>query len=72
MALLLASRSVVWACRHRPLRGYVHSADTFSSVIDRKIAKELALGRILGPFDVMPNYPNYRIPPLGVVPKKTG
>ena len=49
----------------------LHSADTFSSVIDRKIAKELTLGRILGPYEVMPNYPNYRISPLGVVPKKT-
>ena len=49
----------------------LHSADTFSSVIDRKITKELALGRILGPYDVMPNYPNYRISPLDVVPKKT-
>ena len=43
----------------------LHSANTFSSVIDRKIAKELALGRILGPYEVMPNYPNYRISPLG-------
>ena len=47
------------------------SADTFSTVIDRKLTKELVLGRILGPNDVMPNYPNYRISPMGVVPKKT-
>ena len=37
------------------------SADTFSGVIDRKLKKELALGWILGPYDVVPNYPNYRI-----------
>ena len=48
----------------------LQSADTFTGVIDRKLNKELALGRILGPYDVMPNYPIYRISPLGVVTKK--
>ena len=49
----------------------LQSADTFSGVIDHKLNKELALGRILGPYHVVPNYPNYRISTLGVVPKKT-
>ena len=39
----------------------LQSANTFSAVIDRKLTKELA----------RPNYPSYRISPLGVVPKKT-
>ena len=47
------------------------SADEFAGVIDHKIAKELALGRILGPYDVPPTCQQYRISPLGVVPKKS-
>ena len=45
----------------------LQSADTFSTVINRKLTKELVLGRILGPYDVMPNYPNYRIYHFGIV-----
>ena len=55
------------------LPGVVHnlkSSEEFSEVIDRKIAKELALGRIMGPYDAPPPYSNYRVSPLGVVPKK--
>ena len=37
----------------------LHSADIFSAVIDRKLTKELVLGQIIGPYDVVPNYPNY-------------
>ena len=51
-----------------PQRGEVvsnlKSADEFAEVIDRKLAKELALGRILRPYDVPPTC-------LGVVPKKS-
>ena len=47
------------------------SADKFAEVIDRKLAKELALGRILGPYDVPPTCLRYRISPLRVVPKKS-
>ena len=39
-------------------------------MIDDKIRKELALGRIMGPYDVAPGFYNYVISPLGVVPKK--
>lgn len=46
------------------------SADEYPQVIDKKIAKELSLGRVLGPYDVPPSCHNYRISPLGVVPKK--
>ena len=57
-----------------PQRGEVvsnlKSADEFAEVIDRKIAKELALGRILGAYDVQPTCQRYRISPLGVVLKK--
>ena len=55
------------------LPGVVHnlkSSEEFSEVIDRKIAKELALGRIVGPHDAPPPYSNYRVSPLAVVPKK--
>ena len=47
------------------------SAIEFPAVVDNKIAKELALGRILGPFDTPPPSDNFRISPLGVVPKKS-
>ena len=47
------------------------SAVEFPAVIDNKITKELALSRILGPFDAPPPSDNFRISPLGVVPKKT-
>ena len=52
-------------------KGNLQSAEEYSGVIDAKIAKELASGRVLGPFDVSPSMPNYRVSPLGVVPKKT-
>ena len=39
-------------------------------VINAYISKELAAGRIAGPFSVKP-FPNFRVSPLGVVPKKT-
>ena len=47
------------------------SAIEFPAVVDNKIAKELALSRILGPFDTPPRSDNFRISPLGVVPKKS-
>ena len=52
-------------------KGNLQSAEEYSGVIDAKIVKELASGRVLGPFDVSPSMPNYRVSPLGVVPKKT-
>ncbi|XP_053106618.1 uncharacterized protein LOC128325152 isoform X1 [Hemicordylus capensis] len=39
------------------------------AVVQRKIHKEVSLGRVLGPFDELP-LPDLRISPLGVVPKK--
>ena len=46
------------------------SADDCAYIIDKKVANELLLGRVLGPYDVPPTCINYRISPLGVVPKK--
>ena len=46
------------------------SADDYAYIIDKKVANELLLGRVLGPYDVPPTCINYRISPLGVVPKK--
>ena len=48
----------------------LQSAFQLPHVIDTKIRKELALGRIIGPYQIVPSIPNYRISPLGVVPKK--
>ena len=39
-------------------------------VVDEKLGKERALGRIAGPFD-SPPLAKLRISPLGVIPKKT-
>jgi hypothetical protein len=36
-----------------------------------KISKELAMGRIAGPFSVPP-FPTLRVSPIGLVPKKNG
>ena len=38
--------------------------------VSAKLAKELAAGRIAGPFGVPP-FPDFMISPLGLVPKKT-
>ena len=46
------------------------SAFDFPQVIDSKLKKEIALGRILGPFHEPPVNPAFIISPLGVVPKK--
>ena len=46
------------------------SAQQHPHVVDEKLAKELAAHRLAGPFDTPP-FPNLRISPLGVVPKKT-
>ena len=54
-----------------PVVRNLKSADEFPAVIDQKIQKELDLGRILGPFDTPPAFPNFRVSPLGVVAKKT-
>ena len=46
------------------------SAQQHPHVVDEKLAKELAAHRLACPFDAPP-FPNLRISPLGVVPKKT-
>ena len=46
------------------------SARQQPSVVDAKLAKELTAQRIAGPFDTPP-FSQFRISPLGVVPKKT-
>ena len=40
------------------------------AIVDEKIAKELAAHRLAGPFS-SPPFPDFRISPLGLVPKKT-
>ena len=39
------------------------SADDYAYIIDKKVANELLLGRVLGPYDVPPTCINYRISP---------
>ena len=50
--------------------GNLKSAGEFSGVIDRKLSKELVMGRILGPYTIPPALAKFRVSPLGVVPKK--
>ena len=45
------------------------SADEFPDVITQKLAKELGLGRIVGPFDNPPFQDYFHVSPIGVVPK---
>ncbi|XP_069590448.1 uncharacterized protein [Ranitomeya imitator] len=45
------------------------SAREFPEVVTEKLHKEVALGRMAGPFDTAP-IDNLRVSPLGVVPKK--
>ncbi|XP_067318612.1 uncharacterized protein [Anolis sagrei] len=49
--------------------GNLKSAAQMPEVLSGKIAKELAAGRIAGPF-LAPPLDNFRVSPLGVVPKK--
>ena len=45
------------------------SATTNPVVVDEKLAKEIQLGRIVGPFDGHP-FPVFHVSPLGLIPKK--
>ena len=45
------------------------SATTNPKVVDEKLAKEIQLGRIVGPFDRQP-FPVFHVSPLGLIPKK--
>ena len=45
------------------------SAEDRPDVLTQKIAKEVAAGRIAGPF-ALPPFPNLQVSPLGLVPKK--
>ena len=56
-----------------PSQGITHnlkSAGIYPHIIQSKIDKELVNQRIMGPYDSPPIMPNFRISPLGVVPKK--
>jgi hypothetical protein len=46
------------------------SCSDHPDAVDKKLAKELDAQRLAGPF-ATPPFPNFRISPLGVVPKKT-
>lgn len=45
------------------------SATTNPKAVDEKLAKEIQLGRIVGPFDGQP-FPVFHVSPLGLIPKK--
>ena len=57
---------------HGPQIGQVStnllSAAQHSEIVDSKLAKELFAGRVLGPFKHSP-FDNFRVSPLGVIPK---
>ena len=46
------------------------SAGQHPGVVDRYLAKEVLAQRVAGPFSHLP-FPNFRVSPIGVVPKKT-
>ena len=46
------------------------TAFEFPHIIDVKLKKEIGLGRIIGPYDSIPEEDNFIISPLGVIPKK--
>ena len=46
------------------------SAQQNPDIVSAKLSKELAAGRLAGPFECPP-FPKFRVSPLGVVPKKT-
>lgn len=45
------------------------SAEEFPDALREKVSKEVSLGRLRGPF-LSPPFPNLRVSPLGVVPKR--
>ena len=51
--------------------GNLKSAYDFPEVIDTKLAKDLSLGRIIGSYAEPLTNPQFRVSPLGVVPKKS-
>lgn len=53
--------------RHRNLKSAIQHAD----VVDKKLAKECKLLRVIGPFPTLPELDGAKISPLGAVPKKT-
>lgn len=46
------------------------SALNNQSAVDQKLSKELAAGRLAGPFIAAPFHP-FRVSPFGLVPKKS-
>ena len=52
------------------VRRSLTSALSFPDIVDADL-KELALGYILGPYSALPDFPKFRVSPLGVVPKKS-
>ena len=46
------------------------SVDQHASVIDAYLANEVSLGRVAGPFNSLPPFPNLQISSFGVIPKK--
>ena len=45
------------------------SAYKNAAIVSETLAKEVALGRVAGPFDNSP-FPNLQVSPIGVIPKK--
>ncbi|XP_053140582.1 uncharacterized protein LOC128340004 [Hemicordylus capensis] len=59
-------------CQSRRVHSFARNLKSvrgMEHIVAKKIAKEVSLGRVLGPFDRLP-LPTLRVSPLGVVPKK--
>lgn len=55
--------------RETRLSNNLISASQYPDIVDKKIKKEVSLGRIVGPFSNLP-FKNLQVSPIGVVPKK--
>ena len=53
------------------LQNNLKSAREAPDLIEQKLHKEVALGRVAGPFESIP-FPTFRVSPVGLVPKKDG
>ena len=69
LALNLAFLSIFGEILFHFFANNLISAQQNPEIVSAKISKELAAGRLAGPFN-SPPLPNFRVSPLGVVPKK--